>query len=291
MGLRLKFNIVLFTVFVVGLAASGYTSWELLRHNALDEVVRSAGLMMETALAIRAYTIEQVRPKLEAAPSDAFLPQTVPAFAATETLKALRKKYPDYTYKEATLNPTNVRDLPSDWEAELVQMFRRGSATGELRGQRLTETGSALYVARPIKIGNPACLTCHSTPEVAPASMITAYGSANGFGWNLNEIVGAQIVSVPMDLPIRNAKTAFVTFMSSLAAAFGVLFVAVNVMLSRMIVRPISRMSHTADQVSTGDFKVPEFTERGRDEVARLGRAFNRLRRSLEQAMQMIDRR
>jgi hypothetical protein len=39
-----------------------------------------------------------------------FLPQTVPAYAATETLAQLRKKYPNYDYKEATLNPTNPRD-------------------------------------------------------------------------------------------------------------------------------------------------------------------------------------
>jgi protein-histidine pros-kinase len=290
MGLRLKFNLVLLAVFMVGLGVSGYTSYELLRRNALDEVARSAGLMMETALAIRAYTIDHVRPKLEAAPVDGFLPQTVPAFAATETLNALKKKYPDYTYKEATLNPTNPRDLAIEWESDLVQQFRQGVATAELRGQRITQSGSALYVARPIKISNPACLSCHSTPDVAPASMVTKYGAFNGFGWNLNEIVGAQIVSVPMDLPIRNAWTAFVTFMGSLVAVFAVLFVALNVMLSRLIVRPIARMSRTADQVSTGDLSVPEFAERGRDEIARLGRAFNRMRRSLEQAMEMIAR-
>jgi protein-histidine pros-kinase len=94
-----------------------------------------------------------------------------------------------------------------------------------------------------------------------------------------------------MDLPIRNARQAFATFMGSLVAVFVVVFLTLNVMLSRMIVRPIARMSRAADQVSTGDFKVAEFSERGRDEVARLGRAFNRMRRSLEKAMQLIERR
>jgi hypothetical protein len=51
MGLRLKFNLVLLGVFAIGLAVSGDISYELLRRNAQDEVVRSAGLMMETALA------------------------------------------------------------------------------------------------------------------------------------------------------------------------------------------------------------------------------------------------
>jgi nitrate/nitrite-specific signal transduction histidine kinase len=69
---------------------------------------------------------------------------------------------------------------------------------------------------------------------------------------------------------------------------FFVVFVVLNIMLSWMIVRPIRRMSQSADKISTGDFDEPEFTERGKDEVAVLGSSFNRMRRSLEKAMQMI---
>jgi protein-histidine pros-kinase len=119
--------------------------------------------------------------------------------------------------------------------------------------------------------------------------MIKLYGPANGFGWKLNDIIGAQVVSVPMTVPIQNAQRAFIAFMGSLAAVFALLFVVLNVMLSRMIVQPISRMSRAADQVSTGNFDIAEFSERGRDEIALLGRAFNRMRRSLHKALQMID--
>lgn len=289
MGLRFKFNLVLVVFFLVGLGVTAYVSRELLLRNARDEVARNAGLMMETALAIRGYTINQVRPHLELQLMRGFLPQTVPAFAATETLKELRKNHPDYFYKEATLNPTNPRNRAADWEADLVQEFRNRSDLKELVGERDTPTGRALYIARPIQIGNAACLTCHSTPEAAPATMIKLYGPANGFGWKLNEVVGAQVVSVPMALPLRNAQHAFYTFMGSLLAVFGLIFAAMNVMLNWLIVKPIARMSHAADQVSTGSFEIPEFPEQGKDEIALLGRAFNRMRRSLQKAMQMIE--
>jgi protein-histidine pros-kinase len=156
-------------------------------------------------------------------------------------------------------------------------------------GERDTPTGRSLYIARPMQIGNPACLTCHSTPDAAPVSMIKLYGSANGFGWKLNEIIGAQIVSVPTTVPFRNAQTTFYTFMASLVAIFAVVFVVLNVMLSWLIIRPISQMSSAADQVSTGNFEVAELPETGKDEIALLGRAFNRMRRSLHKAMQMIE--
>jgi methyl-accepting chemotaxis protein len=289
MGLRLKFNLVLLAVFGLGLLASGYLSYTLLERNARDEVSRNAGLMMEAALAIRSYTIEQVRPNLELQLMRVFLPQSVPAYAATETLTALRKKYADYSYKEATINPTNPRNRAGDWESDLIQVFRDKPDTAELIGERDTPTGRALYIARPIQITNPACLTCHSTPEAAPATMLKLYGTAHGFGWKQNEIVGAQIVSVPMSLPISNARHTFLTFMASLAAVFALAFVVLNVMLTRIIVRPVSRMSAAADQVSIGNFEVPEFGDTGRDEIAQLGRAFNRMRRSLQTAMKMIE--
>jgi methyl-accepting chemotaxis protein len=289
MGLRLKFNLVLLIVFVVGLGVTGYVSYELLHRNARDEVLRNAGVMMEASLSMRSYTVGQVRPNLAVDP-DKFLPQSVPAFGATEIMTLLRKKYPDYAYKEAALNPTNPRNRAVEWETDVVNAFRANPARGEISGTRETPTGRSLYLARPFQIKDPACLSCHTTPEMAPASMVKIYGSANGFGWQLNEVIGAQIVSVPMDLPIRNANRAFVTFMSSLTVVFAVLFVILNIMLTAMIVQPITRLSAAADHISKGRLDAAEFPSTGKDEVSQLGHAFNRMRRSLEKAIALIDK-
>lgn len=289
MGLRLKFNIVLALVFASGMAVSAFVSHELLQANAKQEVIRNAGLMMEAALSIRGYTVQQVKPHLEDKLKVTFLPQSVPAYSATEIFNALRKKYPDFSYKEATLNPTNPRDRAVEWEADVVNAFRNTASLGELTGERDTPTGRMLYFARPIQIKDPACLACHTTPAAAPAPMVALYGENNGFGWKHMEIIGAQIVSVPMALPVKNANNAFVTFMGSLAAIFAVAFVVLNIMLSVMIIRPIARMSESADRISTGDFDVPEFAGR-KDEIGVLGTSFNRMRRSLQKALKLIER-
>jgi protein-histidine pros-kinase len=289
MGLRLKFNLVLLVVFVVGLGVTGYISYELLHRNAQAEVLRNAGVMMEASLSMRTYTVSHVRPNLAASP-DKFLPESVPAFGATEIMTLLRKKYPDYTYKEATLNPTNPRNRAVEWETDIVNAFRSDPAHPEITGTRETPTGRSLYLARPLQIKDPACLSCHTTAEMAPPAMVKIYGAANGFGWKQNEVVGAQIVSVPMDLPIRNANKAFVTFMSSLTVVFAVLFVILNAMLTAMIVHPITQLSQAADRISKGRLEGAEFPDKGSDEVSQLGQAFNRMRRSLEKAISLIDK-
>lgn len=288
MGLRLKFNLVLVVVFLAGFAAAGFVSRELLLENARDEVIRDARLMMEAAGAVRTYTVDQIRPHLIKQLDEVFLPQTVPAYSATETINTLRKKYPDYSYKEATLNPTNPRDRTADWEADVVQKFRNDANVKEVVSERESSLGRSLFIAKPIQITNAACLQCHNTAAEAPPTMVRIYGEANGFGWKHNEIVGAQLVTVPMELPLRKAEKAFTTFMASLAGVFIVVFIVLNIMLSWLIVRPIRRMSQSADKISTGDFEEPEFDDKGKDEVAVLGSSFNRMRRSLEKAMQMI---
>ena len=171
----------------------------------------------------------------------------------------------------------------------MINEFRNNSERKELSGTRTTPSGLSMFLARPFQIKDPACLSCHTTAAQAPQAMVKLYGPSNGFGWKLNEVIGAQIVSVPMAVPIENANRAFYTFMASLAAVFAVLFVILNLMLSALIVRPIRIMSAAADKISVGGMDTPELRESGNDEVALLAKSFNRMRRSLEKAISLID--
>lgn len=290
MGLRFRFNLALTAIFAIGLGVSAYLSYGLLRDNARDEVVRSAELMIRTARAIRTYTVKQVRPQLKHHMRRTFLPQSVPAYAATETLALLPPEYRDYVYKEATLNPTNPRNRAADWEADLIREFKRNAKLKILSGVRQTPRGKSLFIASPMRITNPACLSCHGLANKAPRTLLARYGNANGFGWKLNEIVGTQVVSVPMAVADAKARRAFITFMVSLVSVFVVLYIVLNVMLDRMVLKPIVRMSKAAEAISIGDFEVPEFAGGRKDEIGRLATSFNRMRRSLEQALGMIDK-
>lgn len=289
MKLAVKFNLVFLLIFAAGLAIVGYISRELLLRNAREEIVQHARIMMEAALAVRAYTNTQVKPLLDTQLKYTFLPQSVPAYAATEYFNELRKRYPDYNYKEATLNPTNPRDRATDWETDVVTRFRQNPDAPEMVGERSTPSGAALFLARPLQIKNEACLACHSTVDAAPKTMLDRYGTANGFGWKLNEIVGAQIVSVPMSVPIARANDTFMVFMASLAGVFVLIFIAMNVMLYSIVVRPVSTLAGIADQVSLGKLEAPDFVVKGKDEIAKLSDSFNRMRKSLVHAMKMLD--
>ena len=289
MKLVIKFNLVFIGVFLLGLLVAGMVSYNLLQNNARDEIVQNARIMMEAALSTRSYTSSQIRPLLETQMKYAFLPQSVPAYAATEYFNDLRKKYPEYSYKEATLNPTNPRDRANDWEADLVARFRQEGQQGEIMGEREASTGRVLYLARPIQIKSEACLTCHSTVEAAPKTMIDYYGNANGFGWKLNDVIGMQVVSVPTAVPIARANGAFRTFMIMLGLIFLLMIALLNAMLYLIVVKRVTRLSQVADQVSLGNMGAGEFRSKSKDEIGVLTDALGRMKTSVVQAMSMLE--
>jgi HAMP domain-containing protein len=285
-----KFNLILGLVFGAGLAITAAVSHHFLQDSAREDVVRQARLMMEAMRSARDYTTKQIKPLLvnQQEHQRSFLPQTVPAFAATEDFNYLRANYPDYAYKEAALNPTNLRDRAVDWEADVINTFRNRSGLKEIVNERDTPMGRSLYLARPIA-ADPPCLECHSTPRAAPVAMIRRYGSNNGFGWQPHEIIGAQIVSVPMAVPVKMADAAFRTLMVELAAVFLASLVVLDLALLLAVVRPLRRLSAMADQISVGKMDIPELPATGKDEIAILAGSFNRMRRSLERAMKMLE--
>ena len=289
MKLIIKFNLVFISVFLVGLGIAAYVADALLQQNAREEMQHSARLIMEAALATRSYTSSQVGPLLQTQMKYGFLPQSVPAYSAAEVFNGLRKKFPEYAYKEATLNPTNPRNRAVDWETDVVNQFRNNAESSEIVGERDTPAGRLLYIARPIQIRDGACLTCHSTVDAAPKTLIDRYGPANGFGWKMNEIIGAQVVSVPTEVPTQRARTVFRTFMLSLAGVFLFVGIVLNAMLLSMVIMPVSRLAKLADQVSMGNMDVPDFHLRSRDEIRTLADSFNRMKKSVAQAMKMLE--
>lgn len=289
MKLLIKINIVLAVVFLIALAASYSLAERFLLQNARLEIENNARIMMESAKAVRQYTAAQIAPLLSTQMHYQFLPQSIPSYSATEYFNNLRKTFPEYAYKEATLNPTNLRDRALDWEVDVVNHFRSTPTAMEMIGERDGAAGRTLYLAHPLRIEDPACLECHSAVDKAPQTMIDHYGTANGFGWQLKEVIGAQIVSVPNELPLQRAHGALKNFVYLLSGSFLFLFLTVNLLLIALIVTPVRKLAAIADQVSLGTLDAPEFPIRGNDEITALGQSFNRMRRSLVEALNMLQ--
>jgi HAMP domain-containing protein len=286
-----KFTILLLLIFLGGIAVSGAALSSILNYNAQREVTSKALMLMETMNSVRTYTNTQVNPELADRLETEFLPETVPSYSAREVFEKFRSNslYADFFYKEATLNPTNLRDKADGFETEIVERFKQSTNLKEVSGFRSTPSGDLFYTARPIVVTDATCLRCHSTIEAAPKSMIERYGTANGFNWEMNVPIGAQMMSVPASQVFKSARQSFILIMGTVAGVFAIAILMVNLWLKRYVVRPLRQISTAAEAISMGDMDA-NFEYQSQDEVGSLAEAFRRMKMSLAIAMKRLDK-
>lgn len=293
MKLLAKFNLILLIIFGMGGVLISHFAYSFLIGNARREVLQEAQLMLASAESVRNYTATDLSPLLEKIPeaNGRFLPESIPFYGATTTFNNLRRDNPDYryyTYKEAALNPTNLEDRAADWETDIINNLRDNPSRRQIINVRSTPFGPSLYIANAIK-ADQGCLRCHGVASKAPQALTAVYGSDHGFGWHNNEIVGAQIVSVPMAVPIDIANRAFHRLVFFLILTMLVAIAALDVGVYWFVIRPLKIVSDSADRISRGEKNVPPIEVKGNDEIATVAASFNRMKVSLVKALRMFD--
>ncbi|MGK7916698.1 MAG: DUF3365 domain-containing protein, partial [Prochloraceae cyanobacterium] len=230
----------------------------------------------------------ELAPRLET--EDKFLPQTVPGYSAREVFENLRSRpeYKQFFYKEATLNPTNLRDLADKFETSLVEGFRTQPDLKEQTGFRSLAGKDIFYIARPISVSKESCLRCHGNPNDAPRSQILTYGDRNGYNWELGEIVGAQIISVPASKVLSFTRRLEFVVIATITIFLLLAIVVIDIILRMSITQPLRRMSQWAKKISTGNMSE-EFIYHSKDEIGILAASLNRMKVSLEMALKMLE--
>jgi len=289
MKIQGKIRLAMSGALLVGVMLASVGAYFIVTRNAVEDSLRNARIMMEGATAIRTYTSENVSPLLQQRMKVEFLTSAIPTFAVQSNVQLIQRKLPEYTYREPTLNPTNPSNKAREWEADIINEFRDHPDKPELVLTRETPAGPLLTLARPLKVGSERCLVCHSTAEKAPPTMTALYGAQNGFGWKLGEIVGAQVVSIPLAVPLERAQHTLLLFVAALIGSFIVVILMVYLLLSFILVKPVREMSDMASEISLGKLNAPELVSRSRDEIGSLAASFNRMRRSLQESLKMLE--
>jgi len=268
-----------------GVAVAGYISYALEARQSREEVSQSATLLLEAALAVRGYTTDEIEPLLQPGMAGtSFHPQTIPAYAAQATVGRVHDKIPQFSYREAALNPTNVADRASDWEVGLLRQFREHPERKEIFGEHNSGADASFYLARLIRVDNGACLSCHSDPAVAPKEMLAKYGGANGFGWKLGDLIGLQIVEVPFAPAHQRAIHSVLVTVGSLACVLVLSATVFLILLRKHVLRPLGIVTRRAEAASLA---MPEATDAS--ELKEVGAPFGDLLTAIHRLQKSID--
>ena len=288
MNLLTKLNLILAATIMPGLILATVNFYLLAEDNALQQVNDQAELVMQEVLAVRSYTINEIRPLLNQNNNSEFHLQALASYAAAQTADLLRQSRPHYNYREAMFNPTNPRDKATPEEEEIIRRFVDDPNLVRQEGDLEVDGVRARYLAYPIRLINPKCLACHGEPEEAPAAMIEKYGDTAGFGWKLNEVIGMELVTVPYTLSDSLASKTFWRYLIFMALIFLLLFLVLNIAIRRMVLTPVVRLTRMAEEISEGSLKGVELKVNGNDELAQMASTFNHMRRRVIKTVQMV---
>jgi signal transduction histidine kinase/DNA-binding response OmpR family regulator len=273
--LETQFKLVLATIFACGMLLSSLLFWQLAQRGAEESITTQAQMLMTTMNSVRDYTSSNIEPLLKnRLPTESrFVSEIVPAFAAREIFEIFRNRpeYRSLSYKEATLNPTNIRDIADRFEIDLVKKFRTQADLSQLSGYRSTVYANLFYIARPMRV-RASCLQCHGKPQDAPKSQIAAFGNRNGFGWKLNEIVAAQTIYVPADTVFERSRQVTLTAMLLFTGIFVTAGIAIARLLKQRVVNPLSRLTQLVEGMSAGNIQLDRLIEFDGSEVTRFTR-------------------
>ena len=290
-----KFTIILLLVFLIGSSIGGLVLSKALQQRVEEQVTAKGIMLMESMLAVSRYTDQHVRPLLERYETpEVFWPEIIPAYSSRRVFEMLQEAGKgrgdfDYLYKAAVLNPTNPNDLADGFETALVADFRNNSNVQEKSGYReLSDQGLVFYSALPIRIHDPSCLECHSTPEAAPPGMLAQYGRENGFNWTLNEVLGTQIVYIPAEAVFNAAKKSFASVMLLFSGFFAIALLCLNALLKPLVVQPVQSLAKISEKLANDDIQSPEDLDsaesrkllkivKRHDEFGQLGQVFQKM--------------
>ena len=258
-----KFTLILLLIFIIGSAIGGLVLSRALQHQVESKVAAEGVMLMESMQAVRRYTDQEVLPLLERYENqDEFWPEMIPAYSARRTFELLSEVNQsagnfNYRYKEAVLNPTNPDDLADEFETALVANFIGNPETVNQRGYRdLPDQGLVFYSALPISIQDASCLECHSTPEAAPPAMLAQYGRDNGFNWELDQVLGTQVVYIPAAEVFTGARQAFSGVMGWFILIFAIALFCLNALLKPLVVQPVQGLAKLSEKLAADDIQT-----------------------------------
>ncbi|MEM7116930.1 MAG: DUF3365 domain-containing protein [Chloroflexota bacterium] len=285
--------------FVVGILISSFALWQILQRRAQAEVTTQGLMLIETMNSVRNYTSEHIRPLLadQIATQPTFIAETVPAFSAREVFETFRTEtnQANFLYKEAALNPTNLRDSADPFEADLLQQMRQADNPEELFGYRNRDGTEVFYIARPLTIGSESCLECHGDPAAAPQSLLDTYGSENGFGWQVNETVAVQMIYVPAQDLFDQTIRAFSLVTGTFIVTLIVVALLITMLLRRYILQPVGVLGSLAqkvraDQLAPDDLRAPSLVgvTQSADELGQLATVFQRMAQEVYERTEIL---
>ncbi|RIX47642.1 MAG: DUF3365 domain-containing protein [Rhodocyclales bacterium GT-UBC] len=206
-------------------------------------------------------------------------------FLPAHAMSRISAEFPNWVGSGIRFNnvsdmPRNPDNLADHDEQRAIQWFRQhpkdSDFTQEIAGP---DNERYLHLATPIWV-EAYCLQCHGKRDSAPDTVKRHYDTA--YGYQVGELRGIMSIRIPLrDVRQRTLQLWFGNLFNQMAG-FGLVFVALAGLISRLVIRRLAELEKTTVAFSAGDLKA-RAPQQGSDEISTLATSFNQMAGSIEE--------
>ena len=286
-------------VFLIGAAISVLLTYSQMRGRALSEAESKAKVILDRNLATHAYYTHQLKPRLFKSTEpiqspDTFEPTWMSStYAVREIDKYFHQLNPaGYYYKECAVNARSPENEADAHEKAFLAELNRDPAIETRSSIRRIDGADYLAIMRRGETMEESCLRCHSSPDRAPAGLVSKYGSDRSFGRATGEVVSAISIRVPL----AEAYAAAEGFALRLATLYVILLFAVIGLIywlnRRFVLHPLGLVRDEALLIAGPEDRLGDPIPEPRvEELKELVQAFNTMSTELEASRAGLERR
>lgn len=207
------------------------------------------------------------------------------SFFTASIFNLFNEKIPNFQLRQVAYNPINPKNEPKPEEAKIID-FMRAIKAKEYSG--VIETSEQKFFVHAFgKIAEAGCMQCHSTREAMPKTLIAKYNPQYDPNWQVGELVGAVIVSVPFDVILLRAQLNGLIRGLIVFGIFAGISLFILIALDRLVFKPIEELQRKAEEIAKGNVDEP-IEAKSDDEIGKLAESFERMRVSIKKVMDLL---
>lgn len=283
---------------IAGVCSILAINWRMKTH-AREEAREKAMILLDRNLATHTYFSHQLKPVLfkknEGNPENNYFEPIW--MSSTYAVREIDKYYHslakrDYYYKEAAIYARSPENEADSFERAFIEKLNKSPDLNQSSVVRTINEIPFFVVLRRGETMEQSCLRCHSTPETAPADLVTYYGPDRSFNRSVGEVVSAISIRIPLGAAYADVNR----LIFHLSLLFGITLLIVfglTVYLGkRWVFDPLSFIHIKAMEVSNNPEHLGEQIDLPSSlELSELTKAFNVMSWQLRQERDQLEAR
>lgn len=291
MSIKSKVNLSFLILGILSIIAISLFNYNQTKKEVIANAFQKAELINSFAMASREYTVKTMRPlAVKMGGPGQFHPEIMGGFFVARAIaERFGENQPGYRFKQATLNPVNLENMADYKEEQIIRFLAENRELSHKQGIMEDNNQRYFYIAKPV-VAQKGCLMCHGDAKKAPAGRRNRYPGNGGYNYHVNSVIAAFITYVPVENALSDVRKSTLKLAGTSSAVVGFIFIAIWLLIDKMVTKPIVVLTQYADEVSRGKGLENKLAIQSKDEIGALYHSFDRLRQSVLKMMHMLKR-